>query len=134
LHHTLSLQTSALLAATRHHPELDGTLLTLQSSKDFTDLVRASRIIFGGAQYWPSRPPGREGLADPPPKMDATEVDVLRVFTHVVAHRLRVRDGPADELLGSMAYGVVQSARDQNSATVIRRTIRDILKDVLSAV
>ncbi|KAJ7747222.1 hypothetical protein B0H16DRAFT_1555129 [Mycena metata] len=43
----LSLYASDLFSAARHHPQLDGTLLTAKSLKDVIDLARAGRVIGG---------------------------------------------------------------------------------------
>lgn len=45
IHSSLKMYLADLFAATRHHPELDGTLLTLQAHYDAEDLVRAFRVI-----------------------------------------------------------------------------------------
>src|SRR5882672_9004381 len=44
---TLSLYISDLFSAARHHPQLDGTLLTARARGDVEALVRAGRIIGG---------------------------------------------------------------------------------------
>lgn len=47
IHPSLNTYLSDLFSATRHHPELDGSLLTLQARRDADDLVRAFRVIGG---------------------------------------------------------------------------------------
>ena len=37
--------------------------------------------------------------------LDVSEVDVARIVPRVVSHRLRVRDGPEDEVLSSALFG-----------------------------
>jgi hypothetical protein len=43
----LDLYIVNLFAAARHHPELDGTLLTARARKDVDSLVRAGRVVGG---------------------------------------------------------------------------------------
>jgi len=123
----LSLYLGDLFSAARHHPQLDGTLLTMQATKDAETLVRADRVI--GADLTGSeliRPPtiagGMEESASrhvmfdskcapdshPPTSslvLDVSEVDVARIVPRVISHRLRVRDGPREEVLASAIFG-----------------------------
>lgn len=39
------------------------------------------------------------------PVLEVSEVDVARIFPRVVSHRLRLREGPHDEVLSSVLYG-----------------------------
>ncbi|KAL4262553.1 hypothetical protein AB1N83_005471 [Pleurotus pulmonarius] len=41
----LRLYTADLFSAVRHHPQLDGTLLTAQSHRDALDLIKAARLL-----------------------------------------------------------------------------------------
>lgn len=54
IHPNLFLYISDLFSAARHHPQLDGTLLTATARKDVEPLVRAARVIGGdltGAEF-----------------------------------------------------------------------------------
>lgn len=54
IHPNLSLYISDLFSAARHHPQLDGMLLTARAHKDVQSLVRAGRVIGGdltGAEF-----------------------------------------------------------------------------------
>jgi hypothetical protein len=120
---------SDLISATRHDSRLDGTLLTAQSIKDARDLVKALRVIgadltgmelvrpvpLGGDEEEEesefhsthSSPESLEGSAYSKlkPVLEVAEVDVARIFPRVVSHRLRLRDGPHDEVLSGVLYG-----------------------------
>ncbi|KZW00188.1 hypothetical protein EXIGLDRAFT_761807 [Exidia glandulosa HHB12029] len=130
MHHPLTLQLSAFLSATRHHPRLDGTLLTLQANRDFTDLVRAWRVVMG---------PSNHALADVD-SLDATENDAVRVFSHAVMHRVRVRAGPHDEIMGSYAFGALAQAGEGDeepfpeSDPRARPEIVQVLKEIVNVV
>ncbi|KAI0075785.1 hypothetical protein K474DRAFT_1663891 [Panus rudis PR-1116 ss-1] len=234
IHPSLHMYLADLFSATRHHPELDGTLLGLRASRDAEDLVRAFRVIGGNTlgtelistiasmpNYedtqtettssrnhtiskgdsdslgWGSNDkpeehvlmdmhpyppphssdvnPGVRVLAPesqgdgtpnippldldmpipdvlqppPPPEIwDVSEVDIARVFPRVVSHRLRVRDGPEDEILGSLMFPAVESAKtrvmmaaaatategDNKDAVVPRKSVKEILVEILAEV
>ncbi|KAI0675401.1 hypothetical protein C8Q78DRAFT_1012230 [Trametes maxima] len=197
LHASLDMYLLDLFAATRHHPALDGTLLTQRAHADAEALARAFRVLNGDTvgttlvsreahmgdrdtaaadsfddgswteDGWRSVEslsgrtrangsahkevddfPGVDGIrvqvdgADPsdigsrpsgayedfvsadvassppdalalavarawPEVWDVSEEDVARVFPRAVSHRLRVRDGPDDEVLGSVMWPAV---------------------------
>ncbi|KAI0633228.1 hypothetical protein C8Q77DRAFT_772367 [Trametes polyzona] len=209
LHGSLEMYLLDLFAATRHHPALDGALLTARAHADAEALARAFRVLngdtvgaalieqeadLGGAsdtaaavesfdetswtedgwrsvesltrggrangrarkerdgdgngegeeyEYAPGsnglrvrvsgeRSDGESGRSGPyddfaqgeegasPPEAqalamarawpevwDVSEEDVARVFPRAVSHRLRVRDGPDDEVLGSVMWPAV---------------------------
>ncbi|KIY53088.1 hypothetical protein FISHEDRAFT_55440 [Fistulina hepatica ATCC 64428] len=123
----LSLYLSDVFTAVRHHPHFDGTLLTASAKKQAEDLARAARVlgvdltgmelVRDEAELLPLSPAGpttpRETNGDPfeeeeeltdVPVLDVSEADIGRVVTRVVSHRLRVRDGPQDEIYGSVVY------------------------------
>ena len=60
----------------------------------------------------------------------ATDVDVRRVIRGVLGHRLSIRQGPEDEVLGSLVMSSHQNtsryARDAD-----RRTIKDVIDEIL---
>ena len=70
--------------------------------------------------------------------LDATENDVVRVFSHVVMHRVRVRDGPHDEVMGSYAFGALRGHQGDEpfpeTDPSARPTIAHVLKEIVAAV
>lgn len=78
--------------------------------------------------------------AKPPEVWDVSEVDIARIFPRVVSHRLRVRDGPDHEILGSVMYPAVGLPRDgvpgQSDEEPVweRRTVKDVLVEILADV
>ncbi|KAI0358549.1 hypothetical protein OH77DRAFT_1420949 [Trametes cingulata] len=197
LHASLEMYLLDLFAATRHHPALDGTLLTQRAHADAEALARAFRVLNGdtvgttlisreahmgdrdtmAAETYDERSwtedgwrsaeslarrthengyahsKESEGLTNgervelrvnggqvdsdsrrseeyddlvavedgvsPPEALaqamarawpevrDVSEEDVARIFPRAVSHRLRVRDGPHDEILGSVMWPAV---------------------------
>ncbi|KAI0373935.1 hypothetical protein BV20DRAFT_988046 [Pilatotrama ljubarskyi] len=197
LHPSLEIYLLDLFAATRHHPALDGTLLTRRAHADAEALARAFRVLNGDTvgttlisreahmgdketmaaesfddrswteDGWRSREsltgrteengfahgnspedyasadrvelrvnggrldsdsrrseeydelvPEEDGISPPealasafsrgwPEVWDVSEEDVARIFPRAVSHRLRVRDGPDDEILGSVMWPAV---------------------------
>ncbi|KAK7692351.1 hypothetical protein QCA50_003976 [Cerrena zonata] len=73
---------------------------------------------------------------DPPPQIwDVSEVDIARIFPRVVSHRLKVREGPDDEILGSLMFPAVDRGVVQNRGVVrSRRSVKEILVEVLADV
>ncbi|KAJ8494991.1 hypothetical protein ONZ51_g1992 [Trametes cubensis] len=243
LHPSLEMYLLDLFAATRHHPALDGTLLTQRAHADAEALARAFRVLNGdtvGAALvsheahlgdretaaaesfdeaswtedgWRSAEsltgrsqangfarrkgsddyasmdgirvrvgvdgensvsersdafddmiPAGDVLSPPealakavagmwPERWDVSEEDVARIFPRVVSHRLRVRDGPDDEVLGSImwpavmpegaaaaaAMGNVEGSPDIDAAAPARmgwerKTVKEILVRVLADV
>ncbi|TFY62564.1 hypothetical protein EVJ58_g3777 [Rhodofomes roseus] len=76
----------------------------------------------------------------PPEVWDVSEVDIARIFPRVVSHRLRVRDGPDHEILGSVMYPAVDTPRVSNAKQPEeepaweRRTVKDVLVEILADV
>ncbi|KAJ7693305.1 hypothetical protein B0H17DRAFT_1059662 [Mycena rosella] len=195
----LELYASDLFSAARHHPQLDGTLLTAKSMKDAIDLARAGRVIGGDltgielvredAAYAAKAANGREakpeqadgsplttaqpfitgtGLAhryqpievvveevdgastpepgdgaEPPARAREPEVlevsgaDVARIAPRAMTHRLRVRDGPQDEVFGSAMFPAVPADRADTNVFPDaggRSTIKEILVRILAEV
>ncbi|KDQ27539.1 hypothetical protein PLEOSDRAFT_1104223 [Pleurotus ostreatus PC15] len=188
----LRLYTADLFSAVRHHPQLDGTLLTAQSHRDALDLIKAARLLgidltgmeiikmsldeanaryrnrqglgsstaegastvdygeamsdvysgigsgigllspFGDAEDQPSIQELEVSHdADPNQEpMDISEADVARIIPRVVSHRVRVRDGPEDEVLASTYFGAVAAKSTDQS----RSTVKDILINILAEV
>lgn len=82
-----------------------------------------------------------------PPVLDVSETDIARIAPRVMSHRLRVRDGPQSEVLGSAVFGaafrVSDRSRgegydgngvDENEPWETRCTVKDILVRILSEV
>lgn len=227
LHPSLDMYLLDLFSATRHHPALDGTLLTMRAHTDAEALARAFRVLNGdtiGAALvyhearmgdretaaesfsgswadgdsaaWRSadslertngngKAPGSEESGVPgvrlrvdnedgyrsfsggigeyldgpeselspaealdaavrkawPEVWDVSEEDVARIFPRVVSHRLRVRDGPDDEILGSVMWPAVpvESGAGAEVAAGVkmgweRKTVKEILVRVLADV
>ncbi|KAJ6625849.1 hypothetical protein B0H10DRAFT_1942345 [Mycena sp. CBHHK59/15] len=202
---SLSLYASDLFSATRHHPQLDGTLLTAKSLKDAIDLARASRVIGGdltgmelvrddaadlavkahtllnvnengSAKHdhdlederddpGTPGPPGREKakgdahryqpievvveeadmsttpvpeaesfhseVAMPPELLEVSEADIARIVPRVLTHRLRVRDGPKDEVLGSAMFPAVPAVGDDDGIALDHGSQRSTVKEIL---
>jgi hypothetical protein len=180
---------SDLFSAARHHPQLDGTLLTTRALKDVEALVRAGRIIGGdltGVEFIRAMSKGAEANSEenddidrsvedgdvesleigpdrekskdsrhenanlkeaysmPDEALDVSEADIARIVPRVLSHRLRVRDSPEDEILGSLMHTAVGSCTacevgDQDDdvkkqSTWERRMVKDILVKILAEV
>ncbi|OCH93753.1 hypothetical protein OBBRIDRAFT_789953 [Obba rivulosa] len=211
LHPGLRMYLTDLFAAARHHPELDGTLMTRRAAVAAEALVRAFRVLGGdvggtelvrlaaGADVdvpsesgsvsqssrgslglgdeWesigsdterdlppavrisvespPDAPSERGHMASsvagerlspgPPPAAiwDVSEIDIARIFPRVVTHRLCVRNGPADEILGSVMFPAVPAAfgagadgeEGQDGVNAFeRRSVKNILVGILADV
>lgn len=81
----------ALISAARHHPELDGSLLTARCVKHVEHLLKASGIVFG---QW-------NGVSEPVQVTALVmEAHVRRIVPPALAHRLRVRDSPREQIMG----------------------------------
>ncbi|EPT04620.1 hypothetical protein FOMPIDRAFT_1027867 [Fomitopsis schrenkii] len=71
---------------------------------------------------------------------DVSEVDIARIFPRVVSHRLRVRDGPDHEILGSVMYPAANIPQDNaagqsgDEPAWERRTVKDVLVEILADV
>jgi len=181
IHPTLSLYISDLFSAARHHPQLDGMLLTARARKDVESLARAGRIIGGdltGVEFIKAMGKGAEAeehdvvqenvedgdvesldigmdvehVNDSPPgaddpmsdeTLDVSEADIARIVPRVLSHRLRVRNGPQDEILGSLTHRAVGSCAEWNDEDDVvdngdawgeRPTVKDILVKILAEV
>ncbi len=231
IHSSLKMYLADLFSAARHHPLLDGTMLSLRAHRDAEDLARAFRVICGntiGAELvtevaamvssdedsrhsrdarvdngtftegdeesleWgkvheddeflgvelekgkkkassvrsvevriqapdspedvgPFNPESlvhhniRTGLSPLPlrePQIwDVSEVDIAKIFPRVVSHRLRTRDGPDDEILGSLmnpavhdsippGFTEISKGRDNMDQKTVKQVLIGILADV----
>ncbi|KAI0709541.1 hypothetical protein C8T65DRAFT_649053 [Cerioporus squamosus] len=186
LHPSLDMYILDLFSATRHHPALDGTLLTMRAHADAEALARAFRVLNGdtigaalGSEDSALPQPGvrlrvddedgyrsfsggfgeYEYLDGPeaelspaealdaalrrawPEAWDVSEEDVARVFPRVVSHRLRVRDGADDEILGSVMWPAVpgESGAGTEVAEGVklgweRKSVKELLVRILADV
>ncbi|KAH9998508.1 hypothetical protein BJV74DRAFT_824886 [Russula compacta] len=188
IHASLRLYIADLIAAARHHHELDGTLLGVRCVQDAEVLVHAHRVLGAGDAgsalieraaalsttsaagsslslhhrsdadvnvqlHWaqteslttPSRrrPASEASEADwlhldPQAKWDVSEVDVAKVVPRVVSHRLRVRDGPEDEIMASVVFMAtiprIPTGIEKKEGVWRRRTVKEILVKLMAQV
>ena len=67
--------------------------------------------------------------------LDVSEVDVARIAPRVISHRVRVRDGPEDEVLSSALFGATfKSPIPSTDIWDDRLTVKDVLVQILSEV
>jgi hypothetical protein len=90
--------------------------------------------------------PGDMGAFSPdhqnkPETLYVSEADIARIVPRVITHRLRVRNGPQDEVLSSTVFGATFSNYmdggwdgDQPSYGYPRTTVKDILVGILGDV
>jgi hypothetical protein len=121
------------MSAARHHHQLDGTFLTLRAQRDFETLLKAAVV----ARIISTQQPYESGTEYAP-----SAVDAAKLFMRVVTHRLRVRNGPHDEVLAPLLWDE-EDARGMRSLPSLgiehiehsRRSICDIIvEDILTAV
>ncbi len=184
-HPSLRLYITDLIAAARHHHELDGTLLGIRCVQDAEGLVRAHRVLCAGDVgsalvehaaalsitsaagstlsvhhggtadvsvhlHWieggtfttssPRQPASETDWlhSDPRAKWDVSEVDVAKVVPRVISHRLRVRDGPEDEMMASVIFMAtsprVPTGVENKEGVWRRRTVKEILVKLMTQV
>jgi hypothetical protein len=64
-----------------------------------------------------------------------SEADIARIVPRVITHRLRVRNGPQDEVLSSATFGAtMDDGCDDTSIYDTRSTVKDILVGILGDV
>jgi hypothetical protein len=73
-------------------------------------------------------------LSLPPQMWDVSEVDIGRVFPRVVSHRLRVRSGPDDEILGSIMHPAVRTQSPSGIPLAERQSVKQIIVGILADV
>jgi hypothetical protein len=68
--------------------------------------------------------------------LDVSQADIARVIPRVMSHRLRVRDGPEDAVLGSALYGSLEWARLKQVKVKDegRSTVKAVLVQILALV
>lgn len=72
--------------------------------------------------------------------LDVSEVDIARIVPRVISHRVRLRDGPEDELLSSALFGatfkpppeILQAGQGEGEVTLdsVKKVLVQILSDV----
>jgi hypothetical protein len=72
--------------------------------------------------------------------LDVSEVDIARIVPRVISHRVRLRDGPEDELLSSVLFGatfkpppeILQASQGEGEVTLdsVKKVLVQILSDV----
>jgi len=67
-----------------------------------------------------------------------SEVDVAKVVPRVISHRLRVRDGPEDEMMASVIFMAtsprVPTGVENKEGVWRRRTVKEILVKLMTQV
>ncbi len=75
---------------------------------------------------------------DPRTKWDVSEVDAAKVVPRVISHRLRVRDGPEDELMAGVIFMAtaprVPTGFENDGTAWRRRTVKEILVKLMAHV
>ena len=110
------------MSAARHHPHLDSALLTARCRQDTLALARAWRVLCGPAESRPDH------------MLDVRNEDVRKVFMKTVQHRLRVLDGPRQEVLASLTFPASGETGKDAEWENGRRGVREILKEIIEIV
>ena len=70
-----------------------------------------------------------------PETLYVSEADIARIVPRVITHRLRVRDGPQDEVLSSAVFGATfGNYADDSGRGYPRNTVKDVLVGILGDV
>jgi hypothetical protein len=134
----LSLYIANLVSSIRYHPQLDATLVTSRCSKDIIEFTKASSVFAGNsdagglnrsANVSTSNGIGANANGGGVGRVPMTPEDVKRIIRHVVGHRVNVREGVHDEILGSLVCTAIKQAMEDES--VARRTIKEILDEAI---
>jgi hypothetical protein len=78
----------------------------------------------------------RSGEVNGPDRvLDVSEVDIARIVPRVISHRVRLRDGPEDELLSSAVFGATfkpppEVLEDEVTLDSVKKVLVQILSDV----
>lgn len=121
----VDLYLSDLLSAVRHHPQLDGMLITARCHAETVHLLRAWRALFG---------PPADGTGRAPLSLDVTNEDVRKVFIRAVQHRVGVLEGPRQEIMASLIFTAVGDSDENEEWESGRRTVKEVLKEILDVV
>lgn len=87
----------------------------------------ASRVSLGVASFM-------SPLPLPPEVWNISEVDIGRMFPRIVSHRVRVRSGPDDEILGSIMHPAVHQQPPSEIPPAVRKTVKQIIVGILADV
>lgn len=75
---------------------------------------------------------------DPRERWDVSEVDAAKVVPRVISHRLRVRDGPEDEMMAGVMFMAtaprVPTTVENNGTAWRRRTVKEIMVKLMAHV
>ncbi|CAG7854623.1 SubName: Full=Uncharacterized protein {ECO:0000313/EMBL:CCA68633.1} [Serendipita indica DSM 11827] len=131
---SISMYISNLLSAIRYHPQLNASNITSRCAQDLTEFTKTVFVLTGSSMALQGTKDGDieeedETIKRRPPM---TPDDVKRVVRHVVGHRVSVREGVHEELLGSVVVSAIQ--RSQSTEREPRRTIREVLSEAIAAV
>jgi MoxR-like ATPase len=117
----LSLYITNITSAVRQHPQVDASLVTSRCTKDFVDLIKTSCALAGRDV---------DLLGKDKNLFSATDIDVRRVIRSVLGHRISVRRGPEDEVLGSLVMSGHQNT-SRHAQDAERRTVKDVIDEIL---
>lgn len=111
----------SLLTAARHHPSLDAALLTARAVADYTDLVRASRVVLGREEsVTVSSAASPSSMLSSARVLSASDADARRMVMSGLEHRLRVREGGGEYVMASLVSTAV-GVDESNGADVSRK-------------
>jgi len=65
---------------------------------------------------------------------DASDEDVRHVFLRAVVHRVRVRDGPRDEIMADLAFATPRGVGEDLQWASGRRSVKEIMKEILDTI
>jgi hypothetical protein len=75
---------------------------------------------------------------EPRERWDVSEVDAAKIVPRVISHRLRVRDGPEDEMMASVMFMAtaprVPTSVETDGTAWKRRTVKEILVKLMAHV
>ncbi|KAG8788582.1 hypothetical protein FRB91_007492 [Serendipita sp. 411] len=140
INHTVSMYISNVLSSIRFHPQLDASNVTTRCARDVSEFTKTVFVLSGATTRPKEDVTGivelhADNQEDMPEGQRAalmTTEDVKRIIRNVVGHRITVREGVHEELLGSLVCTAVQ--KSQMKARAPTRTIRDIMNEAIAAV
>ncbi len=130
---TASITSAAGSTVSLHHPDGADVAVHLhwveQGSSTTASTRRPTSVALSAEADWLH--------FDPRTRWDVSEVDAAKVVPRVISHRLRVRDGPEDEMMASvifMATAPRVPTAIENNGTAWRRTVKEILVKLMAYV
>ncbi|GAA5836299.1 hypothetical protein JCM11251_001457 [Rhodosporidiobolus azoricus] len=149
---TLDTYLSDLLSALRHHPQIEGRMLTARAVRELREMVKVWVGLTKGAGAVDLVPPAspvdndekqRENYFEKTAKGDKKDsdsplilpADVLAVLLSILGHRLALRK-PRDEksLFWGSDRGALEARRGGTVGGKGRRKIEDVVREVVAAV